>query len=325
MNTSEIVYLKALPMVRRLEYLEVFLRGVRDKLDRNEINVALGERKKAFEIEKDLALGRGKPHRKDITQAKRLLKYCIRLTKELEFVHKVDSSYELDDIGKTYLESDFPTRRRIFSDAFSNVYPHLRIIVMALLHLDGTEAVLPLGNKPKFEPEAEKFGFSIGQMYFDTVRDIGTSLGFMNWYVSGIGLERRQHLYLASQIVKNEPESYIVRIRNRDQWLYAVPFEVQRKSFRDSLWEYYLFLAEGIPGAPVFYSSVREHVCAALKLRDDQFDNEVMRMVNSDEILQVIWSEGVLQYRKDTASMLKSLPPKNEWGRYVVYLKIVKR
>jgi hypothetical protein len=39
----------------------------------------------------------------------------------------------------------------------------------------------------------------------------------------------------------------------------------------------------------------------------------------------VIWSEGVLQYQKDSASMLKSLPPKNEWGRYVVYLKMVRR
>lgn len=48
-------------------------------------------------------------------------------------------------------------------------------------------------------------------------------------------------------------------------------------------------------------------------------------MVDADSILQVIWSEGVLQYQKDSASMLKCLPPKNEWGRYVVYLKIVRR
>ena len=48
-------------------------------------------------------------------------------------------------------------------------------------------------------------------------------------------------------------------------------------------------------------------------------------MVEWDEFLHVIWSEGVLPYQQDSASMLKSLPPKNEWGRYVVYLKIVRR
>jgi hypothetical protein len=62
-----------------------------------------------------------------------------------------------------------------------------------------------------------------------------------------------------------------------------------------------------------------------LRIRDDQFDSEVLGMVDSDEVLHVIWSEGVLPYQQDTASMLKSLPPKNEWGRYIVYLKIVRR
>ena len=104
-----------------------------------------------------------------------------------------------------------------------------------------------------------------------------------------------------------------------------MPFEVERNKFRDCLWETYLSLADRIPGSPLFYSSVREKVCGLLKIRDDQFDNEIMRMVEWDEMLRVIWSEGVLQYQKDSASMLKSLPPKNEWGRYVVYLKMVRR
>ena len=312
-------------MVRRLEYLEVFLESVRDKLGRNEMNVALGERKKAFEIEKDLALGRGNPHRKDIMRANSLLKYCIRLSKEMGFIQKIGSGYKLENLGRIYLESDWATRKCIFSETFTEVYPHLSAIVLAIGGLGNVEVVLPLENKPPFEVEAEKLGFSIGQMYFDTVRDIGTSLGLLNWYVGGIGPERRQHIYLVSEIKSNQPETYIAKIRKGDNWLFALPFEINRDTFRNSLWESYLTLSDGIPGAPVFYSSVREQVCASLKLRDDQFDDEVMQMVDSDNILQVIWSEGVLQYRKDSASMLKSLPPKNEWGRYVVYLKIVKR
>ena len=50
-----------------------------------------------------------------------------------------------------------------------------------------------------------------------------------------------------------------------------------------------------------------------------------MKMVEYDETIHVVWSEGQLQYEKDNASMLKSLPPKNEWGNYVVYLKMVRK
>jgi len=294
-------------------------------MERRELIAALGEKKKAFEIEKDLALGRGNPHRKDITEAKYLLKYCIKLARDMKFVDKAGLGSRLLETGKVYLEADDDTRRCMFAEAFSTVYPHLTTVVSALSRLDGEEAILPLMNQPEFEPEAEKYGFSVGQMYFDTVRDIGTRLGLVNWYVKGVGLERRQHVYLACRIMRENPGSFLLKIRSGDGWLFAMPFEVERNKFRESLWEAYLTLADRVPGSPVFYSSVRERVCAMLRLRDDQFDSEVMRMVDWDEMLHVIWSEGVLQYQKDSASMLKSLPPKNEWGRYVVYLKIVRR
>lgn len=325
MTSSNMVSLKAIPLVRRLEYLEIFLDGVGQGLQRKELMAALGERKKAFEIEKDLALGRGNPHRKDITEANYLLKYCIKLARDMKFVGKAGLGSRLLEAGEVYLEADNDTRRCMFAEAFSEAYPHLAAIVSALSRLDGDEAILPLMNQPEFEPEAEKYGFSVGQMYFDTVRDIGTRLGLVNWYVKGAGSERRQHVYLACQLMREDPGSFLVKIRSDDGWLFAVPFDVERNRFRESLWEAYLVLADGVPGSPVFYSSAREKVCTMLRLRDDQFDNEVMRMVDWDEMLHVIWSEGVLQYQKDSASMLKSLPPKNEWGRYVVYLKMVRR
>jgi len=325
MALSNSVSLKAIPIVRRLEYLEVFLEGLKKGLEKRSLMAALGDRKKAFEIEKDLALGRGNPLRKDITEAPQLLKYCIKLARDLRFVDKAGPWSRLLEAGKVYLEADDDTRRCMFAEAFSEAYPHLTAIVSALWRLDGEEAILPLMNQPEFEPEAEKYGFSVGQMYFDTVRDVGTRLGLLNWYVKGIGSERRQHIYLACQITKEEPESFLLKIKNDASWLFALPFEVERNKFRESLWEAYLNLVDRIPGSPVFYSLVREKVCAMLRLRDDQFDNEVMRMVDWDEMLHVIWSEGVLQYQKDSASMLKSLPPKNEWGRYVVYLKMVRR
>jgi len=66
-------------------------------------------------------------------------------------------------------------------------------------------------------------------------------------------------------------------------------------------------------------------VCANLRIRDDQFDAEVLQMVDWDDVFQVVWSEGVLPYQRDSAGMLKSLPPKTESGNYIVYLKIVRR
>jgi len=313
-------------MVRRLEYLETFLQGTRKGISRRELMESLGERKKAFEIEKDLSLGRGRPRRKDITRADRLIDHCVKLARNMQFVDKVGLRYRLLEAGRIYLDSAETERKKIFAEVFSKAYPHLSAVVLALALLkEEEEVVLPLQNKSEFKPEVEKYGLSMGQMCFDTIRDIGTRLGLMNWYVTGVGLERRQHVYLTCEITRETPESYLVKIRSLEGWLFAVPFEVERNRFRDCLWETYLSLADRIPGSPLFYSSVREKVCGLLKIRDDQFDNEVMRMVKWDEMLRVIWSEGVLQYQKDSASMLKSLPPKNEWGRYVVYLKMVRR
>jgi hypothetical protein len=326
MAANRMIILKSIPMVRRLEYLETFLQGTREGLSRRELMESLGKRKQAFEIEKDLALGRGQPRRKDITQANRLTDHCVKLARSLLFVDKVGMRYRLLEAGRLYLDSGENERKKIFAEAFSKAYPHLSAVVQALALLkEGEEIVLPLQKKEEFKTEVEKYGLSMSPMCFETIRDIGARLGLMNWFATGVGLERNQHVYLTCQITAETPESFLVKIRSLEGWLYAVPFEVERNRFRDCLWETYLVLADRIPGAPLFYSSVREKVCGLLKIRDDQFDNEIMRMVEWDEMLRVIWSEGVLQYQKDSASMIKSLPPKNEWGRYVVYLKMVRR
>ncbi|MBS7619333.1 hypothetical protein KEJ21_01610 [Candidatus Bathyarchaeota archaeon] len=73
MSEVRVFQLGAIPMVRRIEYLEVFLECVRNGLGKKDIEAALGERKKIFEEEKDLALGRGNPHQKDITEAGKLV------------------------------------------------------------------------------------------------------------------------------------------------------------------------------------------------------------------------------------------------------------
>ena len=63
-------------------------------------------------------------------------------------------------------------------------------------------------------------------------------------------------------------------------------------------------------------------MCYLLQITDDQFDCEVSEMMKLDEALSVHGSEGYLPYRRDSAGMMKSLPPKNVWGDYIVYLRI---
>jgi len=321
----ELIHLGSVPMVRRFEYLEVFLDGVYRGLGMRDLEAALGEQKKAFEVEKDLALGRGNPQRKDIKEAGKLVEYCLKLARDLRFVDKVGSRMRLLEGGRRFLEAGKGERRRIFSEAHSDAYPHLSALVLALSRLGGGEAVVPLMDKPLFKPEAGRYGLDVSQMVFDTVRDIATSLGLINWYVLGAVIERRQHLYLACSLHESDLGEYLVKVRSGGIWLYAVENVVDRVSFRDSLWRAYLSLVDNVPGSPVFYSQVRERVCADFRIRDDQFDGWVMAMVEDDEVLRVVWSEGELPYQQNSASMLKSLPPKNEWGGYVVYLKIVRK
>jgi hypothetical protein len=319
------ITLRTIPVVRRVEYLDAFLDGVSKGWEKRELEAAIGERKKNFELEKNLALGRGKPYQKKITEAVRLQRYCLRLGKDLGFVEKIGSKVKLLDKGRTYSEADEKSRMRILGEAYSEAYPHLSAIVLALNRLKG-EAVLPLMNKPPIRPEITKYGINIDQVSFDTVRDIGTRLGLINWYVTGSGADRRQHVYSTCAVTETPPRGdYLFRLNHRGNSLFAIQNKVERNGFKAALWDTYLTLANGVPGFPIFYSLVREQVCAALRIRDDQFDSETMNMVDWDEALHVIWSEGVLPYQQDTASMLKSLPPKNEWGRYVVYLKIVRK
>ena len=241
-------------MVRRLEYLETFLSGIKKSSSREEILSALSERKKAFEIEKAIALGRGNPHRKDIARTKPLLKNCSDLARKINFTAKVGTHNSVSELGDKYLMASEVNRKKIFSEAFSSSYPHLTTILDLLNNQAEHEVILPLQDKPLFRPEAEKIGFSIGQMYFDTVRDISTRLGLMNWRVIGCGIERRQHVYLTCQLRKEIEQSYIGKIRTDEGWLFAMPFQVERNKFREALWTAYLILADRIPGSPVFYS-----------------------------------------------------------------------
>lgn len=317
--------LKRAPVVRKLEYLLDYLLAVRTQSSSEEIEQRLSDRKKEFEREKNLAVGRGNPFRKNIEKTSRLAEECFKLAKTLGYIQRVNGEVYISEKGEYFLRVSNREQKVLFAKDYSRVYPHLAALVLTLAKLQSGEAVLPMMNKPLFRPEAEKIGLVCGQVTFDLTRDLTTILGMTNWYYEGVGVERRQHVYLTCTLSSDISSFREIRLHLGSGWLYVIPRQIERPLFREALWNEYLGLADGVPGSPIFYSSARERVCADLRIRDDQFDAEVFKMVEWDDEFIVVWSQGVLPYQRDSSGMLKSLPPKNESGNYIVYLKMVRR
>jgi len=315
--------LGTVPLVRRIEYLETYLMGIKHGMSKEELEAALVDKKEELEQEKSIALGRGQASRAKSSGAAYLLRYCYRLSRDLGLISVGDSGNFLSDSGVYFLDSKKTDRIRLLTETYSEAYPHLSVLIGVLLRMDGLIS-LPF-EKASFDSKVEKYGLGMSQVVFDTVRDMATYLGLVNWRMAGSGKERIQYVYLTCRPQIGSHEEYLVRVAAGDQWLYFIKKEVFRDGFRNVLWESYLNLAKGVPGSPVFYSRVRDEVCYLLRITDDQFDGEVSDMMIGNEALKVYGSEGSLPYRSDSAGMWKSLPPKNVWGDYIVFLRMERK
>ena len=314
-----------LPVVRRIEYLDDFLKSIEQGCSREEIEEVLAERKRYFEREKILAVGRGNPYRKGIERTSRLAGHCRKISGELGLVMELEGELTLTEKGEQYLILDEYQRKLYFCELFSRAYPHLGALVNSLNNNLEKSIIVPMKNKPPFRPEIARYGLEIGQVAFDTLRDISTGIGVVNWFYSGSGVNRRQHVYLTCSVEDGKPNREYYRMFWGRKYIYALENAVDLDVFRENLWNTYLDLNDGIPGSPVFYSSLREKVCYALRIRDDQFDSVITELSDWDEDLRIAPSEGVLPRLQDSASMLKSLPPKTDYGNYIVFLKIMRR
>lgn len=317
--------LGTVPLIRRLEYLDIFLEGLDQGLTSQGLEDSLSERKRLFEEEKDLALGKSQLRRRALVKARYLNRYCSRLTRALGFVKPSGNRLSLTPLGRRYADGSGVERARILAEAYSVAYPHLGVVVSALSHSQGFKATLLLDDSEGFRGEANVLGFDMSLMVFTVVRDTAVALGLFNWRMEVESRSRRQTMYLCCDLSRETPFSYLVRIKTKEGWLYALERPVDRGVMRDVLWREYLALAEGVPGSPVFWTVVRDRVCESLRIRDDQFDAEIMRMSEeSDDELRVVWSEGNPAFQLEYTSTLKSLPPKNEWGNYMLYLKVAR-
>ena len=104
------------------------------------------------------------------------------------------------------------------------------------------------------------------------------------------------------------------------------PRKCNNQELRDSTWSAYLEFTNYIPFRPVFYSELRASVCYNMRISDQQFDDFIRHfLIEEDANYVAISSAGSLPYDRDSASLLKSLPPKSDDGKYLIYLKMKRR
>ncbi len=315
-------------MVRRLEYLEEFLLGVSEGGDLQHVEDRLVAKKKLFELEKSRAVGRGRPFMKKLEEAHRLSELCQTMGRHLGLVEggKVLS---LSSSGREYLESDTDVRSRLLITRMLQTYTRFRRLVKGLAVLERNELEVPMGEDTmKFAEILDSLGLGFfSRIYFETVVDLATQLGLTNWHQLEEG-PRSWVVYLTCEIITSGDESKSMKgftVDLEDESWRIVLNSVSLDGFQEQLWKDYLALTRYVARKPVPYSQLRSRVCYSLRIGDRLFDDHARRMMQIDSKYLLVGAGGTLSFRRDSASLIKSLPPKTDRGEYMVYLKMDRR
>ena len=323
---------RRVPRVRRLEYLLDFLRVVERGYNREIVEQGLAERKKAFELEKYRALGRGRPFMKSLIKTKDLSRDCLSLSVRVGFVEGKDKP-TLTDAGISFLTLDIAGQRRVFAQSLLDAYLHFPHILVTLSRAPRSEVIVPMKkNNRAFVEEARRFGLRVNQTDFDVLRDLGSQLELTNWHPAKTDKGRYEKVYLTCTLLSreqveslkasadkfNEPLKF--RYNTEEHW--AQPISVEYEIFKKTLWRKYLETTRYVPRRPVFYSALREKICYQLRISDQIFDTYTKEIMKFDDDYILVGAGGTLPFQRDSASLIKSLPPKTERGEYIVYLKM---
>lgn len=321
----------AIPLVRRLEYLEEFLIGASEGGGAQRIQERLVARKKFFELEKSRAVGRGRPFMKKLEEARPLSEACQKMARQLGLIEG-GGSLEVSSLGMKLLESDDLARSQLLVQGMLQTYVRFRRLVKALTALEGNELEVPMGeSSQRFTEVTEvlnKAGLrDFNRIYFEIVLDISNQLGLANWHVKD-DEPRNWVLYLTCSIaflrgMKEDARGLLVHLSD-ETW--RISFNsVSLDVFREQLWKDYLSLTRYVARKPVLYSNLRSRVCYSLRVSDRLFDELAGKIILSDPKYLLVGAGGTLSFRRDSASLIKSLPPKTDRGEYMVYLKMDRR
>jgi hypothetical protein len=316
-----------MPRVSRIEYLSDFMRVVEQGYDRERAEERLGERKKSFEIEKSRALGRGRPFMERLMRTESLREDCQTLTTRLKLVRaKGRTVLELTENGKLFLNADDDKRRKMLAEGLLNTHTAFLHVILTIASAPQNQVDLPMKKDNRsFLVGASRYGFEIGQTDFDVVCELASQFDLINWFPFNADMSRFKRVYSTSIFCGNPetakaPEPCHFSYGGRDFWIAAR--DVSRAELTEALWGEYLKLTKYIPRRPVFYSQLRSNVCYRLRICDRLFDTFLAELMISDKNYRLVSSSGSLPYSRDMASLFKSLPPKNERGEYLVYIKM---
>lgn len=319
-----------IPRVRRVEYLLDFLKVVEQGYDRKLAEQKLAERKRIFEIEKNKALGRGRPFMEKLRRTKSLREDCQTLSTRLGFVRIEDKlNIELTESGEFFLNADDGERRRVLAQGLLTTHTAFSHVLLTVAKAPNSEVSLPTKKDNRsFVQKAAPCGIEVGQTDFDVVCELASQLELLNWFPFNMNSGRYKRVYLTSVIYNNvetmnaQEKSLLLHFTYVDKSFWIGPNHVRREEFKKTLWEEYLKATRYVPRRPVFYSQLRSNVCYELRMSDRVFDTYAEEIIRSDDAYRLVGSGGSLPYSRDMASLLKSLPLKTKRGEYIVYLKM---
>ena len=189
--------------VSRVEYLMAFLGSVRDGYDREDARHRIQKILEGLEIEKAKALGKKKA--RPVSGAS-LLPECEKMAVQLRFAARIDGHWGLTADGRQLINDladrkakDFPGEKAkaTLITRLWQVYPRFGQMILAILGQAEGEMILPARSADGSFSAAiyDKYGLNCDILTFKMIRELGTQLGLLNWYIVEENGKQLQRVY----------------------------------------------------------------------------------------------------------------------------------
>ncbi len=325
------------PRVSRLEYIIDYLSALEEGLGRSQTEQRLAQRKMSFESEKYRALGKGAPfserQKNKLMKAAFILDEVTMLCRTLQLLDKKGSS--VSESGRSLILLQ-PARQKVFfGRLLFKSYPIFGDFLLALKNSLTEELSLPdvrhNRRHQQFREMAKTYGLNIEILTFVTIRDLLWQLGLVNWLAERKSNEIWFTVYLTAGILSSRDGSSVeissskLAFESGNEEFLAESREVQEEVFNRVVWEEYMKSTNAVQLRPVFYSDLRSATCRRLRISDFAFDSHISDLLDRGNPFNIVWSSGTIPYSKESARLLKTLPPRSPDGQYIVYLKIGKK
>jgi hypothetical protein len=199
---------RRIPRVPRLEYLVELLRGVREGYNPEDVRRRAQRIRDDFEAEKARALGRQNPRTVSgaitVSEAEKMaVQMGLARRRGAQWSLTLDGEALLahcPEDPRGFLGDD---ARRLLVPRIWQTYPRFGETLLTIRAQPDATIDLPMrSGKGAFREAIEdKYGLTYDLLTFIMVREMGTQLELLNWYVLEETTPRRQRVYLVADIV----------------------------------------------------------------------------------------------------------------------------